>query len=717
MGGAARSAPAGSFCYCRRAVPLPVTVAALAVADGPADAVGVVQLACEDDALALTLLRAGAYRDGFVPGTLATSVTLRVPYGAVRGLVRRGRALVLTLDRSVPSPFHRFALARFTDDPAETLAPLHRAHRLASTLSWALPGPLGALSAALPPASLVGGALGRASLAVLVALLSGAVMRAIAAWLAWGGPVSDRHREAFEAALAERLGLLPRRPSPELRPPPDGLRLPPAMLRHQLALLRSQPAPLRKVTSEPHLEAAELHRRSLELHHQSLDLHHQSLDLHHQSLGLHEPSLPRHEVVPDPRATIPDPREILADPREVMPDPRATIPDPREIVTDLRETIPDPRETIPDPRETIPDPREMVAAHEIQEPAREPRRLMPAAPPQIDLTPRHAPRVPWARLVGLAAVVALGAVSAFAFVRRYGTTTAAPAPEIDDTVTAARGEIPPKPPPPPPPPPEERCFCGRADSPLWRDGVPVLSVMTTTGPDGTLAPPQPKLDEHDNPVFQYDLAVVNNGAATLRETRIVLTYARRDAEDRRIAVTDRGLYWGKPLAPGRAVKWVTEGPGTEVRIDKSEPGTLEERGIEPAPADAFFALTRARHRVVRMHAAMMLAYLHDPRAEEALASIGAPQAVEAWTVRRIRAAAKPFIPCDIQAVDGRITACVFNSSTKPGTGLSLREIQDDEAKPGRAWPVQVEVPIHDGVRLAWPIEGDPPGDLVVHVEP
>jgi hypothetical protein len=112
----------------------PVTIAALAVADGPADAVGVVQLACEDDALALTLLRAGAYRSGFVPGILARSVTLHVPYAAVRGLVRRGRALVLTLDRSVPSPFHRFALARFTDDPAETLAPIHRAHRLASTL-------------------------------------------------------------------------------------------------------------------------------------------------------------------------------------------------------------------------------------------------------------------------------------------------------------------------------------------------------------------------------------------------------------------------------------------------------------------------------------------------------------------------------------------------------------------------------------------------------
>ena len=89
----------------------PLTVAALAVADGPADAVGVVQLACEEASLALTLLRAGAYRRDFVPGSLAEAVTVHVPYSAVRGLVRRSRALVLTLDRSVPTPFHRLALA------------------------------------------------------------------------------------------------------------------------------------------------------------------------------------------------------------------------------------------------------------------------------------------------------------------------------------------------------------------------------------------------------------------------------------------------------------------------------------------------------------------------------------------------------------------------------------------------------------------------------
>lgn len=574
------------------------TVAALAVADGPADAIGVVQLACEDDALALTLLRAGAYRRGFIPGTLAESVTVHVPYGAIRGLVRRGRALVLSLDRSVPTPFHRFALARFTDDPAETLAPIHRAHRLASTLAWAIPGPIGALAAALPSTDLVGGALGRASLALLVALATGAGMRLAAAWLAWGGPVSDRHREAFEEAMSARLGLLP-------------------------------------VALPQHV--AEGRRRG------------------------QRPALPVAPIEPTASAAS---IELAALP---------------------------------------------VSRPPIQLPG----------PPRIDLTPTEAPQVPWVRLVGLAGVAALGVVIALLVVRRYGTTTPPSPSDLDDSVDAPRAAPPPKPPEPetPPPPREERCFCARADSSLWRDGVPVLTVMTTTGPDAPLAPPVSKLDDHGDPMFAYDVTVVNNGAARIRETRVVLTYNRRDEQNRRVGVTDRGLYWGLPLAPGASVKWTTEGPGTEVRIDKSETGTLEDRGIDPAPADAFFALTRKKHRVVRLHAATMLAYLHDARALEALDAVGAPMATEAAAMRRIRAAVTPVIACDVKAADGQLSACLFNASTKPGAGLTVREIQDDEAKPARAWPVSPEVPVHDGVRRTWPLEGEPPGDLVITGEP
>lgn len=602
--------------YSRR-VTHALTVAALAVADGPADAVGVVQLACEERSLALTLLRAGAYRRDYVPGTLAESVTVHVPYSAVRGLVKRSRALVLTLDRSVPTPFHRFALARFTEDPIETLAPVHRAHRMASTLAWAIPGPIGALAAALPPSELVGGAIGRASVALLVAIVAGVSMRGLAAWLAWGGPASDRLREAFETAVSERLGLLP----PPLQAP---------VLSPEAALRRAATSPL----------AAEVRARS-------------------------EP------------ATAPG---IATAPTQ-QPSSGAASGSSAEAPSGVAKYL---------------------------------------APKAIDTRTPEAHAVPWARIVALAGVAALGIVSALVFVKKYGTTALRPQPEVEDKVDAERAPVIPRPPPepaPPPPPREERCFCARADSSLWRDGMPVLSVMTTTGPDAPLTPPEPKLDEHDKPQFAYDVSIVNNGATPIRETRIVLTYARRDSQNRRIAVTDRGLYWGLPLAPGAAVKWTTEGPGTEVRIDKSELGTLESRKIAPAPADAFFALLRARYRVVRIQGATMLAYLHDPRAESGVEMIGAPNTLEAPIVRRLRAAARPIVACEIAVDEGTLSACVFNASTKGATGVTVREISDDESKPGRAWPVTPEVPVHDGIRVKWPLEGDPPVDVIVGEEP
>ncbi|MBK8254331.1 MAG: hypothetical protein IPK82_16890 [Polyangiaceae bacterium] len=572
---------------------IPVTVSALAVADGPADAVGVVQLACEEDSLALTLLRAGAYRHGFVPGTLAESVTLHVPYAAVRGLVKRGKALVLTLDKSVPSPFHRFALARFTDNPAETLAPIHRVHRWASSLSWMLPGPMGALAAALPPEQWVGGALGRASLALLIALVSGAAMRALAAWLAWGGPISDRHREAFESAISERLGLLPKAP----------------------------------------------------------------------------------------------PKPVAAARGGRLTGPSVRLP---EIISTQ----------IPQ------SPGDASVPNVVQRPNYAP-------PAELRLTPPETPTFPWLKGVVLSAVVAVSLVTGVLFYRHYGHVAPKAPVDVEPVVDVPKAPVPPPAPAPEPPPRPERCFCERADSPLWREGIPVLSVFTTTGPDAPITVPEAKLDEHDNPVFNYHLAVVNNGARTIDETRVVLTYARRDSQNRRVAVTDRGLYWGLPLGPGKAVKWVTEGPGTEVRIDKSEQGTLQERNIPVAPADAFFALTKAKHRVVRMHAAMMLAYHHDSRAVEAISLIGPPMGVESWTIRRIQAAARPTVACDIQVSEGQLSVCVFNASTQAQSGVAVQEIQDDEAKPARSWPVPMEVPVHDGVRLRFDLTGDPPGDLVV----
>ncbi len=146
------------------------------------------------------------------PGSLAEAVTVHVPYGAVRGLVRRGRALVLSLDRSVPMPFHRFALARFTNDPAETLAPHPPRAPRGQHARVGDPRPDRRARRRAP----VRRSRGRSARPGVPRAPRGPRhrrrdARARRGWLAWGGPVSDRHREAFEEAMSARLGLLPAR--------------------------------------------------------------------------------------------------------------------------------------------------------------------------------------------------------------------------------------------------------------------------------------------------------------------------------------------------------------------------------------------------------------------------------------------------------------------------------------------------------------------------
>ena len=97
------------------------SVGALAVAAPRANAVGAVRVACTPDGLAIELVGIAPFSFGFAPATVADPVRLLVPYTAVRGLVREGRLLRLTLDPAVVTPYNRFALARFTQDPEEAL--------------------------------------------------------------------------------------------------------------------------------------------------------------------------------------------------------------------------------------------------------------------------------------------------------------------------------------------------------------------------------------------------------------------------------------------------------------------------------------------------------------------------------------------------------------------------------------------------------------------
>jgi hypothetical protein len=542
-------------------------VGALALAGHRANAVGAVRVTllpldeggAEPPGLTIELIRVAGFSLGFAPGGVAEPVSFRVPYTAVRGLVREGRVLYLAFDPAVVTPYNRFALAGFAEDPAESLARAFRARARARWASYLVPGPAGALAGMLVPEDLSAGVLGRASVGALVALVLFAVLRELWVWRTWGGPLSDRLRDRFEAELAARLALVPtlvvRPPSPLL-----ALRLP----AHRRALRAAQP------------------------------------------------------LVPQAR------------------------------------------------------PAESVA---------------PA--------PQPSERLAWP--LALAVAAAAGLVGVMVFLQRYaGPQSPPPAVELlasglGHAARSVRPDVHEVPDP-------ERCTCARADSPLWKDGVPTLAMLTFHGDDEASAPLVPTIDRAERPQLDFDLAVVNDGARPLRDVRLTLSFARRSPAGRRVGAVDRGLFWGGLLPPGAAVKWRVSAPGSEMVVDASVTGTLAKARLDPAPADAFFRLLSSRFRAVRVHGALMLAYLRDPRADEAVRALGSQSAADEALLARIRRAAAPVIACDVGRDEGRVEACIFNGSSRAQRGLVLRDVVPS-GTPAHGAPIEVAVPVHEGRRV------------------
>lgn len=555
------------------------TVGAIAVAARRANAIGAVRITCASEGLDIELIRISSFEWGFAPAGIADRVSFLVPYAAVRGVVSEGPALYLALDPLVITPYNRFALARFADDPAEVLASAFRARVRARLASLLIPPPVGLLCALLAPGDLAAGALGRASFGALATLVVWMLLRRVVQHMSRGGPREDRLRDALEAELVERVGAASRGP---------------AAVAEVLAPVRAEPVRF--------------------------------------------PRLRRGIPLPAPRSA-----RVMA----------------LSVATATAET------------------------------AR--RLLMPIA---------------------AATATAVGAVVAMLFLQRHGGSTPPPPPVprlvtgLGEAVRAFRIVPEPKTRLP-------RCTCTRADSPLWKQGVPKVAMLIFEG-ESAAGVPTVHRDRRDRPHYDFDLAVVNDAATPVRDVRVTLTFARRTEDGRRVGAVDRGLFWEGALAPGRAVKWHVKAPGSEMRIDASVGGTLADAGLEPAPGDAFFKLTTSHFRAVRLHAAFMLAYVGDPRATDVARALGAQSAADNKLLSRIRRASSKVIACDVHRENGFLDACVFNASAEPKGGLVVRDAPAVPGEPsGWTLPVEVPVPVHDGLRLHAPYRGDSRADVEV----
>lgn len=236
-----------------------------------------------------------------------------------------------------------------------------------------------------------------------------------------------------------------------------------------------------------------------------------------------------------------------------------------------------------------------------------------------------------------------------------------------------------------------QCQCTRSSSLLWQENVPKLSVLvlsTKLRQDG----------RRKN--LELDIAVVNNSSEALDDVTLRVNFFERDPppSNQRHFSRHRVLFFEGPLEPGQAIKWSTDARGVEFELENPVPGDIGPGGDGAAPADAFAELLNANHRPVRLHGAMMLAYLGDARAKEgALKLQDALRDEEASYLRRVLDAMAAVRPCQVEVTGTgptrTVRACVFNGSGGKQEQLMLKLNALDA-----------------GFNLAYPV-GNPPGIL------
>jgi hypothetical protein len=214
------------------------------------------------------------------------------------------------------------------------------------------------------------------------------------------------------------------------------------------------------------------------------------------------------------------------------------------------------------------------------------------------------------------------------------------------------------------------CTCQRSDSLLWRDGLPRLSTVLIDRHQ----------KEHNGHLhLELELGVVNNWDQAFPEVSLLVQFYERDPppSTKRTPTFNRPLYFEGPLAPGQAIMWHVDARGNDFEVIVPPTPMLDVLGADASATNLLADLLKAIHRPIRLHGAMMLAYLGDPRAKEgALGLREALREEEApyidrllWTLGEVRT-------CSVAVSESgnvrTVHACVFNTTKAPRKALGLR---------------------------------------------
>ena len=297
----------------------------------------------------------------------------------------------------------------------------------------------------------------------------------------------------------------------------------------------------------------------------------------------------------------------------------------------------------------------------------------------------------------------------------------------DDTATTASNgvvassAIRPDPTPVLPPPPS--CSCDRADSPLWADGIPRMSILSRNRP-GKTSPERPSM--------YPEIAVVNNSSEDLKDIVMVVDFLLGPRDGRKARVVDKqDLFWEGKLAPGRAVKWRVRGRGDDFSVTSFVSGSIGDESIAPAPSDAFYKLSMtANTPAVRLHGTTMLAYLGDARVREAIDKLRAEGREDmADALEKLDLASRPLRVCSVRATPDatkqgtlNVQACVFNASKAvvPAPTVTARAALGDQVREAR-WGLRADLDPGNGALATGTVEaptaeeGTDPGAMAVRV--
>lgn len=216
------------------------------------------------------------------------------------------------------------------------------------------------------------------------------------------------------------------------------------------------------------------------------------------------------------------------------------------------------------------------------------------------------------------------------------------------------------------------CSCPRSDSLLWAESIPKLSLIAFN---------RRTVTRGNRDLTQLDVAAINNSDEELRELSLNLQFYKVGSDGKKSLGDHRAVYYQGPLGPGEAIKWAIEAEGTVFELLNPVEGTIAPNGEGAAAPSAIAALLKANNRPVRLHGAMLLAYLGDSRAHQAASDLReALREDEAPYLDRLLRATQPLRVCQLQVVgDGtprEVQACVYNASKelKENVGVKLRAL-------------------------------------------